>query len=148
MYEIGSIILLKKIIFKTTRKNNVITSRCTIDHAHRRPAIIIAEDEDFTYFLHITSKKFKHSLLNQHYIGSKDEQLIGGFACLEAIQKRNLCYRNEIMRIENSQLREILIKFCEYEENKNIDNEKNNIKQKIYDKINELDCVKVKKQKM
>ena len=52
MYQVGSIILVENQIFDMCKDN----SRTQIDHAKKRPAIIIAETEDYFYYLTLTSK--------------------------------------------------------------------------------------------
>ena len=142
-YEIGSIVFIKKVIFKTSIKNQKVEFYCEVDHARSRPAIIIAEDSDYTYFLHITSKEF-YEKNNQYYIGPISKNNIGGYICLESVQKRNLCYRDEITKIDDEQLLKILRKFCEYQENIRMDEEYPKIKQLIYNTINELSNIKTK----
>lgn len=71
-YDIGSIVMLENIVFKTTYLNNKLTKKFTFDHAKKRPAIIIAEDKENTHFLTITSSKCgvkKHE--DRYYIGEK-----------------------------------------------------------------------------
>lgn len=45
-YDIGSIVMLENIVFKTAYLNNKLTRKFTFDHAKKRPAIIIAEDKE------------------------------------------------------------------------------------------------------
>lgn len=69
-YDIGSIVMLENVVFKTTYLNNKLTKKFILDHAKKRPAIIIAEDKENTYFLTITSGKYgvkKHE--DRYYIG-------------------------------------------------------------------------------
>lgn len=74
-YDIGSIVMLENIVFKTAYLNNKLTRKFTFDHAKKRLAIIIAEDKENTYFLTITSGKCgvkKHE--DRYYIGEKKKQ--------------------------------------------------------------------------
>ena len=45
-YDIGSIVMLENVVFKTAYLNNKLTRKVTFDHAKKRPAIIIAEDKE------------------------------------------------------------------------------------------------------
>lgn len=47
-YDIGSIVMLENVVFKTTYLNNKLTKKFILDHAKKRPAIIIAEDKENT----------------------------------------------------------------------------------------------------
>ena len=111
-YDIGSIVMLENVVFKTAYLNNKLTRKVTFDHAKKRPAIIIAEDKENTYFLTITSGKSgvkKHK--DRYYIGEKSKTEIGGYVVLTNIYKRNICFRNELCYLEPNDLLSLLIKF-------------------------------------
>ncbi len=138
-YDIGSIVMLENVVFKTAYLNNKLTRKVTFDHAKKRPAIIIAEDKENTYFLTITSGKSgvkKHK--DRYYIGEKSKTEIGGYVVLTNIYKRNICFRNELCYLEPNDLLSLLIKFKKFQENIKMDEEYINISKIIDGKINEL----------
>lgn len=141
MYEIGSIVFIEDVIFKTTIENKKIKNYKMMDHAKKRPAMVLAEDDEYTYFLHITSSgiKCKSKEKIQYYLGKKTKSVIGGYIRFESIQKRPIILREEIMYIPNETLKEILTDFCYFQENVRMDDEYPKIKQFIYDKINEIE---------
>lgn len=55
MYQIGSIISIENQIFELGKDN----TKTQIDHTKRRPALVIAEDEECFYYLTLTSKPLK-----------------------------------------------------------------------------------------
>lgn len=135
-YDIGSITLLKNIVFKS----KITFNSSLIDHATSRPAVIISEDNNNTYFLLFTSSKIEEDKCNscQYFHGKKGKNQIGGYINLMNIYKRNICYRNEIDFISDEKLQNVLEKFCYYQENICMDIEYPAIKEAIYLKINEL----------
>lgn len=149
MYEIGSIVLLDNVIFKTKIEGKEIKKGNRTDHAKKRPAIVIAEDEENTYFLHITSKRFvgNNEDVNQFYVGEKTDFDIGGYIQFTDIHKRDICFREEKAYLENENLKKMLIDFCNYQENIRMDEEYPKIKQIIYNKIYKLDGIKLKSKK-
>ena len=64
MYQIGSIILIENQIFKNEE------THYEIDHCKRRPAVIIAEDDNYFYYLTMTSKEHskQHSLYKNNKV--------------------------------------------------------------------------------
>ncbi|MCM1370780.1 MAG: hypothetical protein NC181_02670 [Clostridium sp.] len=146
-YGIGSIVLLERIIFKSTYRNGEVISKFSSDHSYSRPVMIIAEDSENTYFLPVTTKKcinFK-KIKNNYPIGNIDSR--NSYVCLGSIQKRNVCYREEIARLKPEVLLRVLQEFCEFQETTNLDPEYNEIKELIYEKINELNDDVYKKTK-
>ncbi len=147
MYEIGSIILISNVIFKNKIIRNKLVKRYEIDHAHKRPAIIIAEDENYTYFLKIISRNIKKGIIKyaQYPVFNPNEKhYIKGYISLDSIYKRPVCYRDEIESISDEDLLKLLQKFCYFQENYLMDEEYECIKKLIYEKIEELSKVKQK----
>ncbi len=147
MYEVGSIILIKNIIFKNVVIKNKVVKKCEVDHARKRPAVVIAEDENYTYFLKIGSRNITRSIIKyaQYPISnSKENNRVKGYISLEGIYKVPICYRDELECILDEDLLELLKSFCDFQENYLMDEEYQNIKNIIYEKIEELSKAKKK----
>lgn len=125
--NLGSIIIVKGIIF-----NNSNNNRRVVDHAHElgRPCLLIYSDDEYDYFLTLTSsiKNNKRSeyykLLNKDYdyLYSGSDSAVG-FINLRNIYKKKICGYgvDDIGKIKYSVYKDIMNKFKEYHCNYSFD---------------------------
>lgn len=112
MYQIGSIIIVKNQIFDMGKDN----SKTQIDHSKRRPALVIAEDDDSFYYITLTSKSGKGCV--QYYTEGEKKQ----FVQIRHIYSKEIYGAIEVSRVSDSDLFDILIKLCKFHENKHYNN--------------------------
>ena len=125
MYQIGSIIFVEYQIFDLERDN----SRTQIDHSKRRPALIIAEDEDCFYYLTLTSKA------RRGCFGYYTNEIIKSNSTVQCIKEKRIQYVQighiyskkiygaiELTRINDDDLYQILINVYEFHKTKGYNN--------------------------
>lgn len=113
MYEIGSIVNIKNIIFKSTHGK----SKLSIDHSYKngRPCLIFHENSEYIYFFSINSYKGKDyvgEIPLVKYAGIKDSVIN-----VRNIYSLPVCFRDEFCKLNDKDLYEVLIKFVNYQEN-------------------------------
>ena len=71
--EVGSIVVLKNVIFKKSFKKN----KNHIDHAYNtgRPAIVICQTEEKIYHLLLTHSRFQDEQMNDRYFPILDYKM-------------------------------------------------------------------------
>lgn len=130
MYNIGSIILKKYLIFKYNKSNN------KIDHAKFRPCLVIAEDSDKMYFLVISSSfiktnQFDYYKIPEQYVDiNKDE-----YVCLNEIYSDKICGYPVKNDLEPNDLYNLLVTFYNYHICRNDNDIFNDIKDIIKNEI-------------
>lgn len=113
MYEVGSIVNIKNIVFKSTHGK----SKYTIDHSYKtgRPCLIFHENSEYIYFFSINSYKGKDyagEIPLVKHAGIKDSVIN-----VRDIYYLPVCYHNELYKLDDKNLYEVLIKFVNYQEN-------------------------------
>ena len=119
MYQVGSIIIVRNQIFDMGKDN----SRTQIDHSIKRPALVIAEDDDFFYYITLTSKSGKGCV--EYGVEEHKKQ----FVQIRHIYSKKIHGAIEVSRVNDSDLFDILLKLFKFHENKHYNN---------FDKIEKL----------
>lgn len=123
---LGEIVIIRNIIFKDS-----LSLKTRVDHSwnNGRPCIIIYSDEEYDYYLTLTSKKAKKRYFNQikdeyYKIDNKDflyinsdnkHSEISGFINLKNIYRKKISGYSIIGRVNESTYSEILKRFSEYQ---------------------------------
>lgn len=130
---IGSIIFVKDIIFSNSK-----TNKKHLDHAHElgRPCLLIFSDEEYDYFLTLTSTKRNNYRYTEYYeLTSKDYDYIYrksnspiGYINVRNIYKKRICGygMDEIGKIKFDVYKKIIKKLKDYHKNNNLDTIKEN----------------------
>jgi len=132
MYSVGSIILIDHQIFKNDN------SHYQIDHCKKRPAVVIAEDDENFYYLTMTSKK--KDISYSYNDGKKDQ-----YVRFEYIYNKEIYGAVEVNRLDDNNLLNLLIEFYNYHQDKNEFDFKR-IEKNVLKSIKEL-TIKKEKQK-
>ena len=114
-------------------------SHYQIDHCKKRPSVVIAEDDEFFYYLTMTSKNKDISYL---YNDGKKDQYIR----FEYLYKKEIYGALEVGRLDDINLLNLLIEFYNYHQDKN-ENDFKKIEKNILKFIKEL-TIENKKQKI
>lgn len=123
---LGEIVIIKNIIFK-----DALSLKTRVDHSwnNGRPCIIIYSDEEYDYYLTLTSKQAKKRYFNQVedeyykldnkdflYINSDNKHSkLSGFINLKNIYRKKISGYSIIGRVNESTYSEILKRFSEYQ---------------------------------
>ena len=139
-FDIGSIVVLKKIIFKKTHMRD----KRTIDHAYKtgRPAIVICEANDKIYHILLTHSCYEDEYKDGRYypiVDSKTNEGENGFIDFSEIHSRPICYERECEYIADEDLHDILVAFCTYQESVFEDDEYEEIRPYLYSLIKDLE---------
>ena len=119
---VGKIFFESNLIFKKT--GNFYNKQ--IDHAKTRPVLIIAESEEYLYYLKISSNIGASSTSVE--IFNKYGQSKNSFVSVDQIFRKPICFIKDIQMISKNNILEILIMLKRY-------NEKIH-KDEYYDEIN------------
>ena len=128
---IGKVFWDKNLIFK----KNGYTHTKQLDHASKRPVLIIAESDEYIYYLRISSHPGK---------SSTDIQLINeygehknSFVSVNQIFRKPICFIKTTQIIGNSKMLEILIMLKRYNRKIEKDEYYDEIKEQIDNLINQ-----------
>jgi len=128
MVDIGSVIALKYFIFKKGENK--------IDHARKRPCVIIATDDEYYYLLAMSS--YSYDKEKQRYLKVPiDVSLKKCYIDLESIYKTKIAGYFEYSFYEEEDLLNLLLKFYHYQEKRSND-DFNKIKENIKLNIKKL----------
>lgn len=132
--SVGNIVKIRNVIFK----HKMFEKHFVIDHAYKkgRPAIVICETENKIYHLLVTSKF--HEELGMQVFEIPKNKVVNGFVKLDEIHSRPLCFESEYGEMNPEYLLDILINFCNYQDQISSDDEYEEIKPYVYKKICEL----------
>lgn len=133
---IGSIILMKNIVFQ-----NANNKKNELDHSWQkgRPCIIIYSDEEYDYFLPITSN-ISNPKFYYHYVPLSDDNLLykdmnlsrkyninklyqrktEGYINLETIYRTPISWHDEIGKVNFNQYKFLIQRLREYYKGKNL----------------------------
>lgn len=140
MYQVGSIILIDNQIFSLGRNHY----KTQLDHADKRPAIVICEDEDNFYYLTLTSKprndrfcyNTKETILRKGLIKEEKEEK-KQYIEIKNIYKKRIYGAIEVTRLTDEVFLQLLMKFYSFHKDKNYKNFKE-IEVNILKQIKEL----------
>lgn len=124
MYQIGSIISVENQIFELDNCNK----KTKIDHSNKRPALIIAEDQENFYYLTLTSKPVKgcvgyltNETINKGKVKCAKENKIQ-YVQIRHIYTKKIYGAIELTTISDNDLLDILLKLYEFHETSNYNN--------------------------
>lgn len=142
MLEVGSVIVIENQIFKANNNKNNFMSR--VDHAPKRPVVIIAEDDDNFYYLTLTKDSRKpHTKFS--YITSNGQT---SYVTLENIYQKRIFGTKELDCLQGETLLELLMDFYKYQSTtKKTDPLFKKIEKLILEKIKELTIKQAKHKK-
>lgn len=130
---IGNIIVVRNMTFENTTINKQES-----DHAWNsgRPCIIIYSDDDYDYFLTMTSNPEIIEAFKEHHfkISKKDllhhygDKITKGAIKLETVYKMPICGHRELSKVNFETYKDIIIKLKKYHQNRNLDEIINNAK--------------------
>ena len=129
---VGKIFIEKNMIFKRTGNEKYRQ----MDHVYCRPALIIAEANDYIYYLKLSSKYGCTTILaDMRYKkrGEKQTSYIG----YDQIFRKPICFINYVNEISDFKLLEILLSLKKYNERVDEDEFYSEIRDTIDNLINE-----------
>lgn len=106
MYNVGSIIIVSNQIFRDGK-----STRTSLDHAPRRPALVISEDDEFFYYLTLSSSPGKGRIkFNTHnrvqYVEKRN------------IYKKHIYGAEEVDATPDKELLKVLLAFYDFHKDK------------------------------
>ena len=123
---IGNIVIVRNIIFE-----NTISNKQEIDHVWNsgRPCIIIYSDEEYDYFLTMTSNTEIIEAFKEHHfkinkkslISQTSDKLTKGAIKLETVYKMPICGHRQLSKVKFQTYKEIINKLKEYHQNQDLD---------------------------
>lgn len=123
---IGNIVVVRNMTFE-----NTTTNKQEYDHVWNsgRPCIIIYSDNEYDYFLTMTSNtEIIENFKEQHFkINKKDllqqfnDKLTKGAIKLENVYKMPICGHRQLAKVKFEVYKEILNKLKQYHQNQNLD---------------------------
>ena len=116
-----------------------------LDHASKRPVLIIAENDEYIYYLKISSNLgvslTSVKLFNKHGQSKKC------FVCVDQIYKKPICFIKELQILEKKNMLRIYLTLKRYQETIDKDEYYDEIKEMVYKMIEEYNT-KTKKLKI
>ena len=106
MNDVGSIIIVKNICFKSSGKSGLNQ----VDHAYAkgRPAVIIAEDEEYMYYLLISSTFNKKKNYRDVYFLKENNLPKKSVVQLKDIYRRRICGFQECGYVDSDEMDNML----------------------------------------
>ena len=128
---VGKIFWDSNLIFKKTGYSHIKQ----IDHAKKRPVLVVAENEEYFYYIKISSNMGCSStnveLFNRY---GKSKRCFG---CIDQIYKKPMCFIKDIQTVGKSNMLETLIMLKIYNEKIDKDEYYDEIKEEIVKLIEE-----------
>ena len=123
---IGNIIIVRNMTFENTTIN-----KQEFDHAWNsgRPCIIIYSDDEYDYFLTLTSNPEIIEAFEEHHLKLRKKDLLHhysdkltkGAIKLETVYKMPICGHRQLSKVKFETYKEIIYKLKTYHQNQNLD---------------------------
>ena len=123
---IGNIIVVRNMTFE-----NTISNKQELDHVWNsgRPSIIIYSDDEYDYFLTMTSnieiienfQEHHFEINKKDFISQISDKLTKGAIKLETVYKMPICGHRQLSKVKFETYKEIINKLKQYHQNQNLD---------------------------